>query len=414
MSWGRFASNYERRINFDRMRIERLERVLRSARDRGFEALLLLHGENQHYAGHNTGKYITGTALGNRFIFLPVKSETPILYDFGMWYRSTKDNVDWMEVRATPSFVPEGPSEAREIQYKKAAATIKNDLKNAGLSQGKLAVDVYHLPLMKALEKEGVRIEMGAMECLTEARSIKTIDEMECLRTACAMAEGGFEKLRTSIRPGAGENELRAIFVGELYRLGMDTVPTGEISSGPRTFVNYPQTSDRLVRHGDLIIAMCCQSSFMGYRVCIYRTYVCGRANQDQKDSYARTRDLVYAASKALKPGATTKDIVECWPPAEEFGFENEDAALWTQWGHGIGLGDPEEPTSSRLWSLDYPKPYREGMTIALENWFPTKERSGTYPKGQSTRLEEMFVVTSGGADLMTKYPSDELIECTS
>ncbi len=255
--------------------------------------------------------------------------------------------------------------------------------------------------------------EIGATDCTSDARSIKTGDEVECIRTGSAITEGGFEKLKIKmVRPGVSETELRGAFVGEMYKLGMEYVPSGEINSGPRTYVNNVTTSDRAIRHGDIIIAMACQSSFMGYRVCYYRTFVCCRADQDQKDTYALPRDLTSDASKLVKPGITTKDIAELWPPAQEFGYESEDEALWIQWGHGIGLGIPEEPTASRLWSLEEPQTFKEGMTIALETWLPTKQRSGTYPKGQSTRIEEMLQVTGGGADLISRYPSDELIEC--
>jgi Xaa-Pro aminopeptidase len=414
MSFGRSITDWETRINVERMRKERLSRLLRAAKDFGYEALLLLHGDNQRYAGHSLGKAMTQGANGFRFMIVPVNSGQPILYEYGMWRQYIRDNVDWMEVRTSPSFVAQGPKEAREKQLRKAASAIKMDLKNFGLSSEKLMVDVYNFGIMNTLRTEGVDAQLGAVDCTTEARSIKTRDEVECLRVGSAITESGFQKLSTLIRPGISETQLRGAFVGEMYDKGMEYIPSGEINSGPRTYVNNVTTSDRTIRHGDIIIAMACQSSFMGYRVCYYRTFVCGRANQDQKDTYARTRDYTYDAIKIVKPGVTTKDIAELWPTAREFGYESEDEALWVQWGHGIGLSIPEEPTASRLWSLETPQVLKDGMTIALETWLPTKERNGTYPRGQSARIEEMMQVTGGGADLISRYPSDELIECTN
>jgi Xaa-Pro dipeptidase len=411
MSWGRSAVDWESRINVDRMRKERLERTRREARKRGLDAMLLLNGDNMRYVGHNLSKANTQGASGARFVLFPTNAE-PTLYEFGMWMPYVRDRVDWMKVKRSYSFLAQGPPEARARQLRNAAAEIKKELWDSGYRGDKLAVDVYHLGLANALKEQGIQVETTAGDALSEARKIKTREEVEIIRQAASIAEGGFDKLRRSIRPGVSEGELRANFVGELYRLGMDFVPSGEISSGPRTYVNNVTTSDRIVRDKDIVIAMACSSIFMGYRICYYRTFVCGRANADQKDSFARTRDVLYDAIKVVKPGATTKDIAEKWPRASEFGYEDEDQAIWIQWGHGIGLSIPEDPTASRLWSLEYPQRIEEGMTIALEDWLPTQERSGTYPKGQSVRIEEMMEVTSGGTDLISKYPVDEIIEC--
>lgn len=411
MSWGRSTVDWESRINVDRLRKDRLERARKEAKKRGIEAMLLLNGDNMRYVAHNLSKANTQGVSGARFVVFPIDSD-PTLYEFGMWMPYVRDRVDWMNVKRSLSFLAQGPPEARSLQLKKAAAEIKKELQAGGFKGNKLAVDVYHLGLVKALEEQNIQVEAIASDALSEARKIKTREEVEIIRQAASIAEGGFDKLKRTVHPGVSENELRSTFVGELYRLGMDFVPSGEISSGPRTYVNNVTTSDRIVRDKDIIIAMACSSIFMGYRVCYYRTFVCGRATQDQKDCFSRTRDVLYDAIKVVKPGATTKDIAEKWPKASEFGYDDEDQAIWIQWGHGIGLSIPEDPTASRLWSLDYPQRIEEGMTIALEDWLPTKERNGTYPKGQSVRIEEMMEVTSGGTELISKYPVDEIIEC--
>ena len=321
--------------------------------------------------------------------------------------------MDWMDVRISASFHPLGPPEARARQFSKAAEQIKSALHevgSGGASKNSISLDVYNFALAKELEKLGISVDVRADEVMREARKKKTSNEVESIRIAASIAEAGFDVVKRSIVPGVTESEIKGKFVNELFRLGMEYVPSGEVTSGPRTFVNNNSTSDRMIRRGDNIIAMACNSSFMGYMVCYYRTFICGQPNQQQKDCFNQTRDVLYDAIKIVKPGITTKDIVEKWPKAEEFGYKNEDAALWVQWGHGIGVGIPEDPTCSRLWSLDYPEKIEEGMTLALETWLPTKERSGTYPRGQSTRIEEMMYVTSSGAELISKYPIDELI----
>ena len=391
------------------MRKERIDRVARASKSKGVDGIILLHGDNMRYMGHNMSKATTQGASGLRYMFYPAGGR-PILYEYAMRSPYVMKTVDWMEVRYTSGIAPQGPDEVRAQQNKKTARELKKDMKDAGLLDGKVIMDAPHPGLISALREEGVNIEVNG-GVLRDARIIKTPDEIECMRIASAISEGGFEKLRMSIRPGISENELKGIFVGEMYRLGIDSVPTGEIISGPRTFVNCMIASDRIIRNGDGIIAQACQSSFMGYRVCYYRTFLCGsQPSQDQKQCINLTRDVLREAIRAAKPGATKKDIAEKWTKAEEFGYKDEDQALWVQWGHGLGLGDPEEPTMSRLWSFDYPQRIEEGMLLALEDWLPTKERNGTYPRGQSVRLEEMLYVTSGGNELISRYPMDEII----
>jgi hypothetical protein len=94
---------------------------------------------------------MTQGANGFRFMIVPVNSGQPILYEYGMWRPYIRDNIDWMEVIATPSFVAQGPKEAREKQLRKAASAIKGDLKSFGLSIEKLMVDAYNFGIMNAL-----------------------------------------------------------------------------------------------------------------------------------------------------------------------------------------------------------------------------------------------------------------------
>jgi Xaa-Pro aminopeptidase len=411
MTFGRYGIDWERRINIDKMRKDRVERARRIATEHGVDAMIVLDGDNMRYLGHNLGRGIVQGSKGYRYMVFPVKSE-PILYEFGKWFRYSHDYADWIDIRPAASILPEGPEEARVRQYSKAAADIKKDLQESGNIKGNILIDVYNPGLVNSLTKEGINLKLGASEVLSEARMIKTQEEVESIRMASSIAEGGYETLSRSIKPGLAENELKAIFVGEMYRLGMEYVPSGDVTSGPQTFASHNITSDRLLRHGDLAVAQACGSSYNGYKVCLYRTFAAGSASNAAKDSYSTALDILNDAMKVIKPGATTKDIAEKWPKAKEFGYKDEDEAIWVQWSHGIGLSIPEEPTASRLWSFEFPQKIEEGMTLAIETWIPTTEKSETYPRGQSVRIEQMVHVTETGYDLISDFPIDELQVC--
>jgi Xaa-Pro aminopeptidase len=82
------------------------------------------------------------------------------------------------------------------------------------------------------------------------------------------------------------------------------------------------------------------------------------------------------------------------------------------QWGHGIGLALYEVPLVSRIWALDFPDKIEPGMTFALETIWPTGEKNADYPHGQATRVEQMIHVTETGAEILSKWPADEITAC--
>jgi Xaa-Pro aminopeptidase len=122
------------------------------------------------------------------------------------------------------------------------------------------------------------------------------------------------------------------------------------------------------------------------------------------RDAYRRCREYMDVAIAAVKPGATTADIVALWPRAEEFGFADEEAAFALQYGHGVGLAIWEKPIFSRLVSLDHPEPLEPGMVFALETYWPASDG------WSAARIEEEVVVTESGCEVITKFPAEELL----
>jgi Xaa-Pro aminopeptidase len=161
--------------------------------------------------------------------------------------------------------------------------------------------------------------------------------------------------------------------------------------------------SDRIVRPGDPAFFDILHSH-VGYRTCYYRCFAVGSASSAMRDAYVRCREYMDMAIAAVRPGATTADIVSLWPRAEEFGFANEEAAFALQYGHGVGLSIWEKPIFSRLVSLDHPEPLEEGMVFALETYWPGADG------WSAARIEEEVVVTAEGCEVITKFPAEELL----
>jgi Xaa-Pro aminopeptidase len=144
--------------------------------------------------------------------------------------------------------------------------------------------------------------------------------------------------------------------------------------------------------------------TYLGYQTCYYRTFAVGSASPALRDAYVRAREIMDVSLAAVKPGVTTADIVSLWPKAEEFGFDNEEAAFALQYGHGVGINVWEKPIFSRLTSLDHPEVLQEGNVFALETYWPAKDG------WSAARIEEELVVTADGCEVITRFPAEDLL----
>ena len=282
------------------------------------------------------------------------------------------------------------------------AAKIKRELDKFGVAGEPLGVDVVELPVLFALQRAGISVADG-QQVFMEARRIKTRDEISLLTQAASMVDAAYDELYQFLRPGVRENEAVGLVAKTLYDLGSEYVEGVNAISGERCSPHPHVYSDRLIRPGDPAFFDILHS-YNGYRTCYYRTFAVGSASRAQNDAYMRAREYMDRAIALVRPGATTADIVEVWPTAQEFGFPDEEAAFALQYGHGVGLSIWEKPIFSRLVSLDHPEVLEEGMFFALETYWPSADGVG------AARIEEELVVTATGCEVVTKFPAEDLL----
>src|SRR3546814_1044610 len=71
------------------------------------------------------------------------------------------------------------------------AKQIKKALVHFGIEKQPLGIDVMELPMLRALEAEGIEVVDG-QQALLDAREIKTPDEIELLKMAAAMVDATY------------------------------------------------------------------------------------------------------------------------------------------------------------------------------------------------------------------------------
>src|SRR6266536_661783 len=357
-TYGPNAVDWEERVDFDRLRRERLARLEEALERSDLGALLT-------FDFHNI-RYMTSTHIGTwamdkliRFALLP-RGGKPIVWDFGSaarhhqiynpWLEGRTDDPERGRARAGISTLRGAFNPAAGIA-EEVARKIRRELEERGLAGEPLGVDVVEMPVLAALQSAGLRVVDG-QQVFLEARRIKTADEIGLLATACTLVDAAYEELYDFLRPGVRENECVGLVSKVLYDLGSEHVEGVNAISGERCSPHPHVYSDRVLRPGDPAFS----------------------------------------------------DIVSVWPRATEFGFPSEEAAFALQYGHGVGLSIWEKPIFSRLVSLEHPEVIETGMVFALETYWPASDG------WSAARIEEEVVVTDDGCEVITKFPAEELL----
>ena len=398
------AVDWEQRIDYARLRADRLRRAKAALDASDLGALLLFDPNNI--------RYVTSTHIGewsrdkNARYVLMCRGADPILWDFGSAARHHQLYAPWLppeSFRAGVTPMRGAMPDASGIPDA-LGERIAHEMREAGVAGEPLGIDMTDMVALQAIQRAGVHTTDGSQVMLA-ARTIKTADEIALLDHAAAIVDAVYEQIYRSLRPGVREHEVVADAMKLLFDLGSDHVEAINAVSGDRCNPHPHVFSDRLLRPGDQAFFDIIHS-FMGYRTCYYRTFNVGGVTRPQLAAYRQCREWLDNAMELVRPGATTDQIAAVWPTAEELGFANEESCFGLQFGHGLGVGLYESPMISRLHSFEYPVEIEEGMVFALETYCAASD-------GRSAaRIEEEVLVTADGHQVLTRFPAEELLVC--
>ena len=400
-AWGHSAVDFERRVDFDRLRNYRLARA-RAALQRSDCGALLLFDVNNI-------RYVSGTKIGEwerdkmcRFALLAGDAE-PYVWDFGSAAVHHRFYCDWLRpdhclagVVGMRGTIP--PAFGLMAHY---AEEIADLIRQAGVAGMPVGVDYAEIAMFFELQKAGLQIVDG-QQVMLDAREIKNIDELQLLNQAAAMVDGVYHMIYEELKPGVRECDIVALSTKMLYEMGSDDVEAINAISGERCNPHPHNFTDRYFRPGDQAFFDVLQS-YQGYRTCYYRTFNIGMATSVQNEAYVICREWLDAAIELIKPGVGTDEVAAAWPRAEEFGFADELSAFGLQFGHGHGLALHERPIISRVCSLENPMEIKTGMVFALETYCPAKDGVS------AARIEEEVIVTDTGCDVISRFPAQDL-----
>jgi Xaa-Pro aminopeptidase len=395
--------DWEQRVDFDRLRADRLMRAKDALEASDLGALLLFDPNNI--------RYVTSTHIGEwardknaRYVLLPRGGHDPILWDFGSAARHHKLYAPWLpEESFRAGVTPMRGAMPDETGIPDLLGRrIASELRERGLEGEPVGIDMTDMVALNALHRAGVRTTDGSQVMLS-ARELKTPAEIDLLEHAATIVDGVYEEIYRMLRPGVTESEIVGHAMRYLFERGSEQVEAINAVTGPRSNPHPHVFSDRLLRPGDTAFFDIIHS-FMGYRTCYYRCFSVGSASRSQLDAYKQCREWLDEAIALIKPGQTTDEIAKVWPSAEELGFANEEACFGLQFAHGLGVGLYESPMISRLHSLEHPTTLKKDQVFAIETY--CAGRDGV----SAARIEEEVVVTEDGCRIITKFPGEELL----
>ena len=372
-------------VDGERLKSSRLERLQRAMRLRGLGTLLLTDPLNIRYAT-NTVLWLNLRATGiQRFALVPIEGQ-PVVYErsFG------SERAAGLKKRG-----PVQPFDSYMFAMRPPAATehftdlVLAGLKQLGLAREPLGVDVLNFTAAEGLKAKRVRVVDG-LPAVSEARVIKTVDEIQLVRWTTQAKASGYDLVRQALKESVVQEE-------RLSRLMLDYLLDRGFEAGSEFISIFDSTQmairphrepmgiDLVVKEGDLVICDATVAGPGGYYSDFARTFCHGSPSSANRARYREAYATLQEALTLIKPGP-------CKPLFERFGRQSTSRLPGLDGFHGVGMSIYEPPWLRGWDPPEYEVALQENMIIALEiNHHPVK-------------LEHLLRITEKGVEILSTY----------
>ncbi len=387
------GADWQYRVDFDRLRIERLAKAREQMEKHDLGALVLFAGANI--------RYVTGSYQGNwkyniniRYAVLPRGGEPVLFETAGSDLQCAKMDLPWMEGRIKPAMTWQWAEGAVPHMAGKMADDVLGVLKEHHVEKEKIGIDNLDMPALQAFQERKLNI-VSAWPAMSAARVVKTRDEIELLKQASSIGDAAMWKIKYEwLKPGVREREIEAKVHEFMLERGCEVIYDIIVASGGNTSPYRRWATDKMIRQGDLVIVDINAVGPSGYYVDFVRCFKCAaKMTQQEIGLYHEVYDSMYAGIEKMRPGNTTADVARVFPKYDD---DKYGTATLQQFAHSIGITLYEGMWVSRAYSLDYPAEIKENMYFAVETF-------AGHPKLPMTcRLEENILVTKDGPVVFT------------
>ena len=389
---------YEEKINFDQMRMYRLNRVKEQLIKNDIGACILFDPINIRYATDTRNMSMFTMHIISRYVFIPAEGPV-ILFEYPKSEHLAEGISTVDEIR--DCIVWDFFSNGNNV-YDKAlqwAASVDDLMRHYVSENNNLAIDTLDPAGISSLKDNYKYNLVNAQKFLETARSIKSDDELICMEASLRNAEKGIQIMHEKLEANMTEEELWSYLHKANIETGGEWFDTRLLSSGPRTNPWLQECSNRIIQKGDLVAFDTDMIGTYGYCTDISRTFVEGGKLCDEQK---KLHDLAYKNIKhnelLIKPGMTFREFAEkAWKLPENY-YDNHYPCQV----HGLGMCD-EWPfiayPNKDYDNADFSGMFEENMTITIESYI------GEVGGKEGVKLEDQYVVTANGFRLMSKIP---------
>jgi Xaa-Pro aminopeptidase len=388
---------HEDEIDFDQLRLYRLNRVKKELAKRDIGACILFDPVNIRYALDTTNMSIYNMHNLTRYCFIPVNGPV-ILYEYFNCEHLAKHLTLIDEIRPGITWDYFSAGDQVEDQLNKWAGEIEN-LMNLHCGKNKrLAIDVGNGPGILALNKIGLEILEGK-EILEQARKIKSKEEIQCMKASIEVCEKGVRLMRKELKAGMTENELWAILHKTNIENGGEWIETKLLSSGPRTNPWMQESSEKIIQPNEIVSFDTDMVGPYGYCADISRTFVEGhKFNSEQKKIYQMAVEQIHYNAELIKPGLSFKEFIKkSWVLPEAY-YGNRYSCMV----HGIGLCDEWPMIKYPTEITDEKGEFEKNMTITVESYV------GEVGGKEGVKLEQQYLINENGLELLSRHPLEK------
>jgi Xaa-Pro dipeptidase len=382
----------ETQQSIQRYRVEQITRQLNAS---DCPAIVLFDPVNIRYATgtrnmqvwtmHNICRYAVVFASGAVVLFeLPSSSHL------------SQDLIDDIRPALTTDFMAVG-HRAAEMGRRWTESMISL-LREQGIVENRLAIDRADLTLVLSSQQAALNLQSG-QRIMEQARSIKSVAEVEVLRASLGTCEQSVIEMREQLQPGMRETDALAMLIEGSIRRGGEYPETRLLTSGPRTNPWFQETSDRVIENGDLLSFDTDLIGPMGYYNDISRSWVVGdrRPDDSQRRLYALAYEQMQHNTALLKIGTGFLEY-------SDKAFQLPQECIPNRYGdvaHGCGLG-VEYPfiwyREDEEWGA-YDGVFEENMVVCIECYV------GELGGQEGVKLEQPVWLSADGPVVLSEYP---------
>ncbi len=390
---GTMAHEFGGPIDFERMRRERRERCLAEMERNQLDALIIGRSGN--------GRYLSGARrlwMGGAHPFVPscvLVRETREIFLLSTWDEGIPPEIPFDHLYAL-SFNP--------MVYGERLKQIKELAKARRI--GVDGINRLFEGLIKAAAPQAILVDGESV--IRAARRIKTADELQCIRTACAIAEAALSASIDGLRPGVRETALLGIFEQRMSAFNV-TAPavegtfcaTPRAASGAGAMPLRQLPTEKAINEGDLV-ALSSGVLYAGYEGSVGRTWPCLGAGSEVKPAprqlFTRWNRVWESMRAQLRPGNTGDALRKA--------YESTGEALPPfPIANGVGMGwEPPLIVTPMGTDADSRIILEPGMVLSIQAYIWQEGVGGYLGK-------ETVAITSDGCEVITQLGHGPLAE---